>query len=151
MDVEQDDIGLALGDPGNRGLDVVRLADHLHSAAELRPDPRPEQGMIVDDEHAWPVAGRSGHAGGRGGGGVIGGGGGGGGGAGLAPTARGRVSLTSVPSPGTLRRLAAPPLRAILACTDSDSPLRSEGTIAGSNPRPRSRTKSETWVGSTSA
>ena len=69
----------------------------------------------------------------------------------LTAAARGIVSAISVPSPGTLTTFAVPPRRSIRACTDSDSPLRSDGTVVGSKPRPRSRTKSETWFGSTSA
>ena len=56
-----------------------------------------------------------------------------------------------MPSPWTLRTVAEPPRRAIRACTDSASPFRSPGTAAGSNPRPRSRTNSDTSAGSTSA
>ena len=68
-----------------------------------------------------------------------------------SPAARGMVSDTSVPSPGTLRTVAVPPRRAIRAWMDWARPLRSAGTAAGSNPRPRSRTNSATWPGSTSA
>src|SRR5207248_11162150 len=102
--------------------------------AELRPHPGPEQRVVVDDEHA----------------------GAGGGGAHARPASRsplprGIRSVTSVPSPGTLRMLAEPPCLAILPWIDSDTPLRSAGTAAGSNPRPLSRTNSDTSPVSTSA
>ena len=60
-------------------------------------------------------------------------------------------ATTSVPSPGALRTVAEPPRLAIRACTDSARPFLSPGTAAGSKPRPRSRTNSDTESGSTSA
>src|SRR5260370_33457933 len=68
-----------------------------------------------------------------------------------SPAARGIVKDTSVPSPRTLRTVAEPPRRAILAGTDSASPFRSPGTAPGSKPPPRSRPNSDTVARSTPA
>src|SRR5262249_60184675 len=95
---------------------------------QLAPAPGPEQAVVLTDEHPRPR-----HAWLR----VV--------------AARGIVSDPSVPSPGALRTLARPPRRAIRARTDSARPFRSDGTAAGSNPLPRSRTNTDTSPGSTSA
>ena len=138
--VEQDDVREAGGDPVNRGLDVLGLPHHLHLVAELGPDPGPEEGVVIDDEHARFAAYRPGTAGN------------GHARLGWRLTARrGMCRDTSVPSPGALRTVAEPPRRRIRAHTDSASPLRSPGTAAGSNPQPRSRTNSDTSAGSASA
>src|SRR5215467_7098166 len=133
--VEQDDVGEARGDPGDGRLDVLRLAYHVDAVPELGPDPGPEQGVIVNDEDPRLTCVWSTHfwLGSR------------------FPAARGMVSDTSVPSPCVLRMAAEPPWRAIRARTESASPFRSPGTVSGSNPLPRSRTYSDTSVGSTSA
>ena len=63
---------------------------------------------------------------------------------------RGRLSSTSVPSPGTERMTAVPPWRCILPRIDSAMPLRSSATASVSNPAPRSRTNMDTLLGSAS-
>src|ERR1022692_3847069 len=144
--VEQHHIGQAAGDQRDRGLHVIRLADDLDLVAELGPDPGAEQAMIVNEDDPGPViglwpaavlAGRAGRVHAR-----LGW---------RSPAARGIVRDTSVPSPWAVRTVADPPRRVIRACTDSVSPFRSPGTARGSNPRPRSRTNSDTSAGSTSA
>ena len=62
----------------------------------------------------------------------------------------GSTSSTSVPSPGAERISAVPPSRVSRPFTESRSPRRSSGTVAGSNPLPRSRTKTDTRSGVTS-
>src|ERR1022692_1795514 len=144
--VKQHHIGQAPGDQRDRGLHVIRLADDLDLVAELGPDPGAEQAMIVNEDAPGPViglwpaavlAGRAGRVHAR-----LGW---------RSPAARGIVRDTSVPSPWAVRTVADPPRRVIRACTDSVSPFRSPGTARGSNPRPRSRTNSDTSAGSTSA
>ena len=53
----------------------------------------------------------------------------------------GSVSSTSVPAPGSEWIAARPPWRAMRPTIDSRTPRRSAGTVAGSKPGPRSRTK----------
>src|SRR5205814_1827835 len=51
------------------------------------------------------------------------------------------ASSTSVPPPGWERTSARPPWRCMRPMIDSRTPRRSDGTAPGSNPAPRSRTK----------
>jgi hypothetical protein len=48
MDVEQYDVRAGALDDLDRLVDVTGLADHLDVATELRPDARPEHGVVVD-------------------------------------------------------------------------------------------------------
>src|SRR6516164_6054678 len=128
--VEQHDLGQDRADRGDRRHHIVGLAHDLHVVTEFGPHPGPEQPVVIHDEHPRPGAAHAWLA---------------------SVTLRGMVRDTSVPSPGALRMAALPPRRDILARTDSASPLRSAGTVPGSNPLPRSRTNTETSAGSTSA
>jgi hypothetical protein len=56
VDIEEHDVGLASRDSGDRRLHVIGLADDLDLIAELGPDARPEQAVIVDDEDPRPGA-----------------------------------------------------------------------------------------------
>src|SRR5205085_2749742 len=97
--------------------------------AQLGPDAGQDKPVVVHEEHAGPLGG-------------------------VGPSARvghrGITSSTSVPSSGWLRIAALPPLRSMRPMIESAMPRRSEGTWSGSNPQPRSRTKTLTWSGSTS-
>ena len=50
--VDQHDVGRAVADHLDRGVDVGRAADHVDLAAELGAHAGEEQLMIVDEEHA---------------------------------------------------------------------------------------------------
>src|SRR4029077_16958772 len=89
-----------LGDQGDRRRHVIRLAHHIDLAAELRPDPRAEQAVIVDDKDPRPGATGGGHGHARAG--RLGW---------RFPASRGIASDTSVPSPGALRTGTEPPWR----------------------------------------
>ena len=56
--VEQDDVGRAALDELDGRLHVVRLADDVDLAAQLRADPGPEQAVIVHDDDRRPAAAR---------------------------------------------------------------------------------------------
>src|SRR5581483_4703622 len=134
VDVDEDDVGPGGGDAGGGLVHVAGRADDVDAALELAADPRPDQRMVVDDEdpdgapaHLGFSSTRSTRAG-----------------------ARGTDSSTSAPSPGAERTSAVPPWRRTRAEMESATPRRSGGTAAGSKPRPRSRTNSETRSGSTS-
>jgi hypothetical protein len=65
--VEQNHIREEPPDQLDRRGDVVRLADHLHPAAELGAYARAEQAVVVDEQHAGSPGGRAGRrSGGRG-------------------------------------------------------------------------------------
>src|SRR5690606_29523358 len=120
--VEEHDVRLELLDRPHRGVHVPGLADDLDLRPELGTHAGPEQPVAVHDQHP----GRHG-------------------------SSRFIVNVTSVPSPGAVRIRAAPPFRSIRPMIDSRMPMRSGGTASRSNPLPRSRTKTVTSSGSTSA
>ena len=64
---------------------------------------------------------------------------------------RSSTSSISVPPPGAVCTAARPPWRSIRPTIDSRTPRRSSGTVAGSKPGPRSRTKTSIRPGATSA
>src|ERR1019366_3397404 len=106
---------------------LVRLPDELDCVSERAANTSAKQVMVVDEEyprHSGGVHGR--------------------------PGWRGRLSSTSVPSPGTERITAVPPWRCILPRIDSAIPLRSPATASESNPAPRSLTNIDTLLGSAS-
>src|SRR5690606_27720855 len=121
VDVQQDHVRLELGDGLDRRVDVLGLAHDLDRVAQLGPHPRPEEPVVVDDQHPRHCFST-----------FI-------------------VSITSVPSPGSVRTRAEPPCRSILPMMDSLMPIRSAGTASRSNPLPRSFTKIVTSSPSTSA
>src|SRR5439155_5814631 len=127
VDVDKDDVGLALPDELDRGVHLVGVTDDVDRLTQLGPDTRPEQVMVVDQEHADLALAH------------------------VRATRRGIVSSTSVPSPGALRMTARPPCRSSRPRIDSVMPLRSAETAVGSKPTPRSRTNSDTCSCSTSA
>jgi len=49
--VEEDDVRDALGDPGDRGRDIVGLAHDLDLVAEFGSDPGTKKAMIINDEN----------------------------------------------------------------------------------------------------
>ncbi len=137
VDVDEDDVGEPLADELDGRAHLVGVPDHLDRVPELGPHPGQEEMVVVDQEHAHlgPVA--------------------------LASGAGSAMSLTTCSRPGhdqldlgPLSRRAAddrrPPWRVIRARMDSAIPLRSPSTASGSKPWPRSRTKTDTCVGSTS-
>ena len=117
--VEQDDVRTGGPDALDRGRDVGGLADHVDVGAQLGPHTGADHRVVVDDEHPRLAARH-------------------------AALRLGSDSSTSVPSPGAERTSAVPPSRVSRPVTESRSPRRSGGTAAGSNPAPRSRTKTET-------
>jgi len=83
VDVDEHDVGLALADHLDRGVDLRRLADDLDLVAELCAHPTAEEVVVVDEEHAQvPV---------------------------VHEALRGMPSSTSLPSPGRERTTAFPP------------------------------------------
>jgi hypothetical protein len=54
MHVEQDDIRLAGCDARDRRLDIRCFADYIDLVAELSPDARAKQVVIIDDEDSRP-------------------------------------------------------------------------------------------------
>ncbi|GAB3492258.1 hypothetical protein GCM10027440_41950 [Nocardiopsis coralliicola] len=56
MHVEQDQVGLEFADHPDRGVDVVRLADHVDGVAELLAHTAAEQPVVIDDHHARQAA-----------------------------------------------------------------------------------------------
>src|SRR5581483_334410 len=114
VDVEQDHVRLQLRDRADRLLDRLGLAEHLDQVAELDLDAGSEDPVVVDDhDRGWLAHGPS----------------------------RSRVSSTSVPLPAPLRISARPRWRSMRPIIDSRIPRRSSGIASGSNPGPRSSTK----------
>src|SRR5438105_2134674 len=112
--VEEDDLGIELLDQRHRLGDARGLADELDGLAELGPHAGAKEVVVVDEDDAP-----------------------------LHVVPLGRVSSTSVPSPGALVTAAVPPTRSIRATIESEMPRRSAGTAAASKPAPRSRTNTE--------
>src|SRR5690606_5222343 len=103
----------------NGGIDIRRLPQHLDRRVERRPQPRPEDGVVIDDEHAGHDSSYS---------------------SGVS-----RCRCTSVPtSPDPGRTVAEPPARCIRPMIDSRPPSRSAGRESRSTPGPRSRTNTST-------
>src|SRR5690606_16853654 len=106
----------------HRGVDVGGLTHHVDEPGELRPHPAAEHGVVVHDhDRPHPTSSR-----------FI-------------------LSRTSVPCSGVDLIVAVPPCRSILATMLLRTPSRSGGTSSGSNPVPRSRTKTSTSLSPTSA
>ena len=110
VDVEQDDVGIEIADERDCLRDGAGLADDLDGVAELGPDARAEEMVVVDEDDA-PAA---------------------------HDDLRSRNS-TSVPS-GVDASVAVPPTRSIRPRIDSAIPCVPAGTLSGSKPEPRSRT-----------
>ena len=125
VDVEQDDVGQALGDQLDGGLGLVRLAHHLDGVAELGLHAGTEHRVVLDEKDPG-AAGRPVRCGSRR--------------AHRTRARRGIDSCTSAPWPGADRTTAAPPKRTMRARIDWAMPWRSSGTVSGSKPQPRSRT-----------
>src|SRR5829696_4891704 len=132
VDVEQDHVGARLGDQGDGLVDRLGLPDDVDELAQLCAHAGAEEAVVVDEDDARGGAGVRGVRGAH------------------APSL-GRTSSTSVPSPGVAWTVARPPWRAMRPTIDSRTPRRSPGTQAGSKPGPRSRTKTWTASGVTSA
>jgi hypothetical protein len=82
VDVEEDDVGLALGDLADGVLDGLGLAEDLDQVTELGLHPGAEDPVVVDDDDGRRL---------------------------LAHLSASIVSSTSVPLPGALRTSALPP------------------------------------------
>ena len=57
VDVDEDDVGKPFPDELDGGPDLVGVSDDLDRVPELGPDPRQEEMVVVDQEHARPCPG----------------------------------------------------------------------------------------------
>jgi len=123
--VEEDDVGGTLEDHLDGGRHFIGLAHDVNGVGNLGPDARANEFVVIDQEHARSV--------------------------GLGHRDRGMTSWTSEPEPTTVLIDASPPSCPMRSRIDRAMPRRSAGIASRSNPTPRSRTKIEIVVGSTSA
>ena len=116
VDVDEHDVGDALGDELDGRSHLVGVPHHLDGVAELGSHTREEKVVVVDQEHAHLRPGPR-----------L---------AGPVPHSRpapvlGMTSSTSVPWPGALRMTAVPPWRVMRARMDSAMPCRSVADRVG--------------------